>query len=141
MKNTVLMTLAAVGSFIANQLGGWDASLAVLICMIAADYITGVLLAAIWHASTKTSTGKVSSRESFKGLVRKVMVLVLVWVGAMLDTALGVDYARQAVVLFFIANEALSLLENTAAMGVPYPHFIKAMLEALHEQADGGEIK
>jgi toxin secretion/phage lysis holin len=66
-------------------------------------------------------------------------VLVLVWVAAMLDKATGAAYIRTAVVLFYIANEALSVLENTAAMGVPYPKFIKTMLEALKEKADEGK--
>lgn len=136
VKYTVITALSAVGSFIANQLGGWDAALLVLLCVMAADYITGLLLAAVFHASPKTESGLLSSNESFKGLIRKMLVLVLVWLGAMLDQVVGGDYIRTAVAMFFIANEALSVLENTAAMGVPYPKFIKAMLEAMKDQAD-----
>ena len=135
-KNTILAVLAAVGSFIANQLGGWDTALIVLVCMMGADYITGLVVAGVFHNSQKSATGKIDSNISFKGLVRKCMVLVLVWVSAMLDKVLGAEYIRTAVVLFFVANEGLSILENTALMGVPYPKFIKAMLEALKEKND-----
>lgn len=54
----------------------------------------------------------------------------------MLDRVIGDQYVRTAVVLFFIANEALSILENTSAMGVPYPKFIKTMLEAVKNKSD-----
>ena len=136
IKNGILATVAAVGSFIANQLGGWDAALAVLICVMAADYVTGILRAAVFHDSPKTETGKLSSEASYKGLIRKFIVLLLVWLGAMLDKVIGAAYIRTAVAMFFVANEALSILENTAAMGVPYPKFVKAMLEAVKEKAD-----
>ena len=138
-KNTILVVLAAIGSFIANLLGGWDTALIVLICLMAIDYVTGLILAAVFKNSLKTESGKLSSSESFKGLVRKCLVLVLVWVAAMLDKATGASYIRTAVVLFYIANDAFSVLENTAAMGVPYPKFIKTMLEAVKEKADSGE--
>jgi toxin secretion/phage lysis holin len=138
IKNAVLAVVASVGSFVANQLGGWDTALFVLLCIMAADYITGLLLAAVFHASPKTKNGLLSSNESFKGLIRKMLVLVLVWLGAMLDKVIGGDYIRTAVAMFFIANEALSVLENTASMGVPYPKFIKAMLEAMQDKADEG---
>lgn len=136
VKNSVLAVIAAVGSFLANALGGWDAALIVLICMMATDYITGLLLAAVFHTSAKSESGKLSSEASFKGLVRKFLILILVWMGAMLDRVTGAAYIRTAVVLFFVANEGLSILENTAAMGVPYPKFIKAMLETLKEKND-----
>jgi toxin secretion/phage lysis holin len=138
-KNGILAILAAIGSVIANQLGGWDCALMVLICMMAVDYITGILLGAVFHASPKTTSGKLSSNESFKGLVRKFLVLILVWVAAMLDRVTGAAYIRTAIVLFFIANEGLSILENTAAMGVPYPKFIKTMLESIKDKSDNAD--
>lgn len=61
---------------------------------------------------------------------------VLVWVAAMLDKVTGAAFIRTAVVLFYIANEGLSILENTAAMGVPYPKFIKTMLETMKDKND-----
>ena len=139
VKNGILATVAAFGSFIANQLGGWDAALLVLICVMAADYITGILRAAVFHDSPKTETGKLSSNASFKGLVRKFIILLLVWLGALLDKVIGAAYIRTAIAMFFIANEALSILENTAAMGVPYPKFIKSMLEAMREDTENAK--
>ena len=133
MKNTVLAVLAAAGSAVAQALGGWDVALKVLICFMALDYVTGWLVAAIWHKSAKSKTGALDSKASYKGLVKKGVMLSLVWMAALLDQATHSDFVRDAVCLFFIANEGLSVLENTAVMGVPYPAFVKKMLDALHQ--------
>ena len=138
VKNGVLAALAAVGSWIANSLGGWDASMQVLVALMVADYLTGVLVAAVWHKSSKSSSGTLNSVAGFKGILKKCAILLLVWVGVLLDQALGSAYARTAVVLFFVGNEGISLLENLGLMGVPYPTFLKKALEALHDQGDKG---
>lgn len=139
IKNGILAGLAVFGSFAANALGGWDASLQVLIALMVADYITGVLVAAVWHKSTKSQSGALDSKAGFKGILKKGMILVLVWLGVLLDHATGANYIRTAVVLFFIGNEGISLLENLGLMGVPYPAFLKKALEALHDQGNQGE--
>ena len=141
IKNTVLAVLAATGSAVAQALGGWDVALKVLICFMALDYVTGWLVAAVWHKSAKSKTGALDSKASYKGLVKKGVMLALVWMAALLDQATGSDFARDAVCMFFIANEGLSILENTAVMGVPYPAFIKNMLDAIHQASDQGERK
>ena len=61
------------------------------------------------------------------------------WLGVLLDSALGVTYVRTAVILFFIGNEGLSLLENLGLMGVPYPEFMQRALEALRDRGDKGD--
>lgn len=133
IKNIVFAMMSAAGSVIANQLGGWDTALAVLLAFMAADYVTGLLVAIVWRKSPKTVSGGVSSAEGFKGLFKKMAILVFVWMAEMLDSVLALNYARTAVILFYIANEGLSIVENTAIMGVPYPNFIKRALEALKE--------
>lgn len=141
IKNGILAGLAVFGSFAANALGGWDASLQVLIALMVADYITGVLVAAVWHKSTKSQSGALDSKAGFKGILKKGMILVLVWLGVLLDNATGASYIRTAIVIFFVGNEGISLLENVGLMGVPYPSFLKKALEALHDQGDQGEAK
>ena len=137
-KNGVLAMLAVFGSFLAKALGGWDAALQILIAMMAADYITGVLVAAIWKKSNKSESGAADSRAGFKGLVRKCMILLLVWIAAMLDRTVGAAYVRTAVILFFVGNEGLSLLENIGLMGVPYPDFLKNALAQLKSRGNQG---
>ena len=139
IKVAVLGALAAIGSVISNQLGGWDAAMQVLIAMMAIDYVTGVMVAAFWQRSNKTETGALDSRAGFKGIAKKIAILALVWIAVMLDKALGEDYIRTAVIIFFIGNEGLSLLENIGLMGVPYPQFLKKALEAMREKGEKGD--
>ena len=139
IKNGILAVFSVIGSFAANSLGGWDASLQVLIALMVTDYITGVLVAAVWHKSSKSSSGTLNSVAGFKGILKKCAILLLVWIGVLLDQALGSSYARTAVVLFFIGNEGISLLENLGLMGVPFPAFLRRALEALRDQGDKGK--
>ena len=139
VKNAVLGFIAAAGSVIANALGGWDAALKVLVAMMVADYLTGVLVALIWHRSNKTDDGTLSSKAGFKGLCKKGMIILIVWIAVLLDNALGANYVRIAVILFFIGNEGISLLENVGLMGVPYPQFLKKALQALRDKGDNGK--
>nr|DAH88988.1 MAG TPA: holin [Bacteriophage sp.] len=139
LKNIVLAACAAVGSYVANALGGWDSALKLLIALMAADYITGFLLAMIWHRSNKSPTGALSSKAGFKGICKKGAILLMVWVAVMLDGAIGSEYVRVAVILFFVGNEGLSLLENLGLMGVPYPSFLQRALEALRSKGDQGD--
>ena len=141
IKNAVLAALAAVGSWFSGGLGGWDAPMALLVALMAADYLTGVLVAAVWQRSNKCATGALDSKAGFQGILKKGMILLLVWLGVLLDNALGAEYIRMAVILFFIGNEGLSLLENLGLMGVPFPAFLQRALEALREQGDQAEKK
>ena len=138
-KNGILAILAAAGAFLAGGLGGWDSPLALLVALMAADYLTGVLVAAVWQRSDKSASGALDSRAGFQGLVKKGMILLLVWLGVLLDRAAGAGYVRTAVVLFFVGNEGLSLLENLGLMGVPFPAFLRRALQALQEQGDNAK--
>ena len=111
----------------------------VLVALMALDYLTGILVAAVWQRSNKSSTGALDSKAGFKGLCKKGMILLLVWLGVLLDNAFGTTYVRMAVIIFFIGNEGISFLENLGLMGVPFPEFLKKALEALRDQGDAGE--
>ena len=136
LKNSVLLAAAAVAAGVGQLLGGWDEAIRVLVALMAADYLTGMLLALVWKRSPKSESGALDSRAGFKGLIKKGMMLLLVWLGVLLDGALGTTYIRLAVILFFVGNEGLSLLENLGLMGVPFPGFLKNALEALREEGD-----
>ena len=139
IKHGVLAAIAAVGAFITNALGGWDVLLKVLVGMMAADYLSGLLVAAIWRKSNKSESGALDSKASFKGLVRKSMILLLAYVAVLLDQAIGTTYVRSAVIIFYIGNEGLSLLENLCVMGVPYPKFLGEVLQVLKDKGGKGQ--
>ena len=139
IKDVILAALAALGAFVTNALGGWDAVLRLLVAMMAADYITGLAVAAVFKRSNKSESGTLDSKAGFRGLVKKCAIILLVYIAVQLDAAIGTHYVRSAVVLFFVGNEGLSLLENIGLMGVKYPAFLRNMLEALRDKGDGGE--
>ena len=141
MKKGVLVSIAAVGSFIARQLGGWDAALTVLVCMMVIDVLTGLAVAAIFKKSPKTEGGKISSATSFKGITKKVVMLVLVGLAVQLDRMMKVDYVRNLVIIFYIGSEGLSILENLVLMDIPFPGFVKKLLEIMKDKGDKGEAE
>lgn len=138
-KYGIFAGLAAVGSMAANQLGGWDAALALLIGIMVVDYITGLMVATFWQNSNKSENGGLSSKAGFRGICKKGVVLFVVWIGTLLDTATGATYVRTAIVLFYIGNEGISIIENLGLMGVPYPPAMKKALEAMRDKGEKAE--
>lgn len=139
IKNIALLIFSAVGSFVAEHLGGVDKMLTALIAFMVVDYITGLSVAFIFHKSQKTKNGGASSAVGFKGIVKKMCILLLVGLAHELDYIMGIDYIRALSILFFIGNEGLSVLENVGLMGVPYPEFLKKALEAIKDKGNKGE--
>lgn len=132
IKNVILLVLAAVGTGIAKSLGGWDSAMTTLIIIMAADYVTGILIAAVWRRSPKTEHGALESRAGFKGLIRKVLIILAVLISNQLDIALhSPGLIRTAVILFFIGNEGISVIENMGIMGVPLPDIVRKSFEQL----------
>ena len=131
MKQTLFAIIGIIGSFIANLLGGWDMALQTLVLFMAVDYITGLIVAGVFKKSTKTENGALESKAGFKGLCKKGMVLLYVLVATQVDRFTETTFIRDAVVIGFVANEALSILENGGLMGVPYPKKLKDAIAVL----------
>lgn len=138
---TALGGIAIAGTAIAEALGGWDTSLKVLIIFMAIDYITGILCALVWKKSPKSESGAFESKASLKGLIRKCAVLILVYIGALLDELTEQHIVRTAVIIFFIANDGFSIIENLGIMGVPMPDAIRNAFELLQMKKDDTEEK
>lgn len=136
MKETVLGIIGVVGAAIASFFGGWNASLTTLLIFMAVDYISGMVVAAVFHASNKSQDGTLSSNAGWKGLAKKCMVLVFVLVAHRLDLAMGTTYIKDGVTIAFIANELLSVIENAGLMGVPIPTVITDAIEVLKNKKE-----
>ncbi|MGG0219230.1 phage holin family protein [Bacillus mycoides] len=116
--------IATFGGFCGYFLGGWDATLRVLLIMAAIDYITGVIAAGY--------NGELKSKVGFKGIAKKVVLFLLVGAATQADLAIGTNSAiREATIFFFIGNELLSLLENAGRMGIPLPQALTNAVEVL----------
>lgn len=131
MKNAICTSVGILGSYIASLFGGWTASLTTLMIFMGIDYLSGLIVAGVFHNSPKTDTGALESRAGFKGLIRKAMVLVFVLIGYRLDVAVGTTYIRDAVCIAFIANELISIIENAGLMGIPIPEVISEGVDML----------
>ena len=122
--------LATVGGWLGYFLGGCDGLVYALILFVAADYVTGVMCAAV--------DKRLSSEIGFKGICKKVLIFVLVGLANILDVQIiGTgSVLRTAVIFFYISNEGVSLLENAAHLGLPVPEKLKDILQQLHNRAE-----
>ena len=135
----VVAALAAAGATVAEALGGWDGALQTLLILMAIDYATGSLCALIWKRSPKSADGSFESKASLKGLLRKGGILLVVYIAARLDALMNTEYARTAVILFFIANDGFSILENLGIMGVPLPDIVKNAFTLIRQQSGAAD--
>lgn len=138
MKSLICSIAGAIGSGVAYAFGGWDASIITLLVFMGIDYITGLIVAGVFHKSNKTETGALESRAGWKGLIKKGITLVFIIVAVRLDILTaqlglleGGNYIRDAVCIAFIVNELISIVENAGLMGVPIPSIIKKAIELL----------
>lgn len=135
-RNTLCAVIGIIGGLIATELGGWDTLLKALVIFIFIDYLTGLIVAGIFHASQKSETGALESRASLKGLFRKVGILLCVYMAVQLDLVIGTDFVRNTVIISFIASEGISIVENLGLMGLPMPMILVNALDVLKKKAE-----
>jgi toxin secretion/phage lysis holin len=126
--NTIQIVIAAVGGYIGYFLGGLDGFLYALIAFVVIDYLTGIMVAVIEK--------KLSSEVGFRGIFKKVLIFSLVAVAHIIDAELirTGSAIRTAVIFFYLSNEGISILENTAKIGLPIPEKLKTVLEQLNKE-------
>lgn len=129
MFNGISIAFGVIGGLIVSFLGGWDGLAITLVSFIVLDWITG-LLKAIYNKNLSSYTG-------FKGIIKKVVILIVVGVAVLLETNMGIPAIREIVMMFFIANEGISLLENVSQMGIPFPDKLKEILIQLRNKEKG----
>ncbi len=131
MKETICTVIGVLGSVIASLFGGWDMGLVTLMIFMGIDYLSGLLVAGVFKKSKKTESGALESRAGWKGLCRKCMTLLFVLIAYRLDLIIGVNYIRDAVIIGFVANELISIVENAGLMGIPLPDAITKAIDVL----------
>ena len=126
----IQMAFSASGGFMGYLLGGMDGFLYALIAFVVIDYITGLMVAAIQK--------KVSSEVGFKGICKKMLIFILVGVANIVDKQIigNGSAIRTAVIFFYLSNEGISILENTALIGLPVPQKLRDVLEQLKGPED-----
>lgn len=141
--NKILQRLPAVGAtllaLLLTALGGWDAALGLMFLLMGLDVASGFLVA-LCRKSDKTGSGGFRSGSFFTGLTRKLLMVLMVILGTALDRLLGTSLCRLSVIGFYAANEALSVVENAALLGVPFPKGLLKSLERYQQQQDQQEL-
>ena len=124
--NWVKVLCATIAGLFSWMYGGLDVLLAVLIACIVLDYISGIF-AAIYTKTLNSHTG-------FKGILKKVVILLIVALGSLIGQALGQASIRGCVIGFYIANEGISILENAGRMDIPICKKLTEFLEQLKDK-------
>lgn len=124
------LAFSAIGGWLGYFLGGVDGLMTALIIFMVTDYVTGLMCAVV--------DKQLSSRVGFKGLFKKMLIIILVGIAHIVDLhVVGTGEAlRSAVICFYLSNEGVSLLENAAHLGLPIPEKLKAILAQLHNRDD-----
>ena len=126
----VQMSFMVIGGWIGYFVGGVDGLMTALLIFMVLDYVTGLMCA--------IADKKLSSAVGFKGICKKVLIIMLVGVAHVVDLhVVGTgDALRSAVVCFYLSNESVSMLENAAHLGLPIPEKLKSVLAQLHGRID-----
>ena len=130
-KAALMGGAAVIGAGISELFGGWDTAIMTLVIFMALDYISGLIVAGVFQQSDKTQSGKLDSAACWRGLLKKGMTLVVVLVAVRLDIVLGTSFVREAVVIAYIVNETISIIENAGCMGLPVPDALMKAIEQL----------
>ena len=136
IKIFILSGVACVGAAIASLLGGWTGAMTTLVILMLIDYVTGIIVAGVFHASPKSSGGALSSAVGFKGICRKFVILLIVVVACRVDLLLDTNIIRDATCIGFCANELVSITENAGLMGIPLPRKLVEAIEVLRGDHD-----
>ena len=134
MKEWFCTAVGFVGAGFSWIFGGFDEALAALIILMAVDYLSGSIVALVFHNSRKTESGCYNSAYGLKGLCKKGLMLLFVLMAVQLDRMMDTAYIRDAVCIGLSANEVISVTENLGLAGIPMPKAISKALEQLHNE-------
>ena len=121
--------VSMVGTAFSFAFGSLDGVLEALIYAMVIDYMSGIMAA---YVNPELA---LNSQKGFRGICKKIMILMLVSMAHIIDAAFGQAMVYSVVLWFFIGNEGLSIIENAAKAGVPIPAKLRDTLEQLsHEK-------
>ena len=136
IKIFILSGVACVGAAIASLFGGWNGAMTTLVILMLIDYVTGIIVAGVFHNSPRCFGGALSSAVGFKGICRKFVILLIVVVACRVDLLLDTNIIRDATCIGFCANELVSITENAGLMGIPLPRKLVEAIEVLRGDND-----
>lgn len=141
MKDIFCWVCAIVSSTILYLVGDITMPFIILLIFMCTDYITGLILSGVFKKSKKTESGGLSSEIGFKGLIKKVCIIICVIVANMLDYVSKTNYIRNVVIISFITNEVISIIENLGLIGVKIPKVITNAIDILKGKEEDENAK
>lgn len=131
--NIIQAIFATIGGYIGWFLGGVDGFMYALITFVIIDYVTGLMVAVLER--------KLSSEVGFRGIFKKVLIFTFVGIGNIIDVHLigNGSAIRTAVIFFYVSNEGISIIENSAKIGLPIPQKLKDILKQLNREENKNE--
>ena len=136
VKEAILAVIGVIGGAVASLFGGWSAAMTTLVIFMAVDYVTGLIVAGVFQNSGKSGSGGLESRAGWKGICKKGVTLLVVLVSCQLDIVIGSSFIRDAVVIAFLSNETISIVENAGLMGIPIPAVLTKAIDVLKNKAE-----
>ena len=134
VRNAICSAIAVIGSGLAYLFGGFDSAFITLCIFIGIDYITGLIVAGVFHNSTKTETGALNSKIGWIGFCKKCVTIMFVAIAYRLDIQFGCNYIRDGVCIGFMLNELISIIENAGLMGIKLPTVLTKAIEILKQK-------
>ena len=136
MKEYWSTAAGVVAGLLSWLTGGFDTPILALVVCMGVDYVTGLIVAGVFHNSPKTPGGGLDSRIGWKGLARKFVTMLIVVIANLADVMLELSYIRDAVIVGFCVNECISILENAGHMGIRIPNVLRDALERLNREEE-----
>lgn len=134
MKAWLCSVLGFCGGCITAFFGGWDTGLKTVLIFMALDFISGIIVGAVFKKSPHSETGGLTSGACWRGLWRKCGMLFYIIVGHRLDILGGLTVVRDGVIITICINEVISLAENLKLMGVWLPKPIETALDLMRKE-------
>ncbi len=141
VKNIFCVTLGIAGGAMSWMFGAWSGDMTLLAVLMAVDFIMGLCVAGIFKSSEKSEKGAIDSKVAWRGLCKKVITWLIVLCAHRIDVALGISYIKTAAVVGFIANEAISVVENAGLMGIKLPKGVKEAFDVLIKRGGNNDDK
>jgi toxin secretion/phage lysis holin len=136
MKEYWSTAAGVVAGLLSWLTGGFDTPILALVVCMGVDYVTGLIVAGVFHNSPKTPGGGLDSRIGWKGLARKFVTMLIVVIANLADIMLELSYIRDAVIVGFCVNECISILENAGHMGIRIPNVLRDALERMNREEE-----
>ncbi len=138
-EKTVCVVFGILAPIGAKVFGAWTPNLGVVLIMMGIDMIMGVIVALFFKNSPKTKSGAASSDAMWRGIMKKFGMIFVIATAHQIDVAIGINYIMIATIYGFIANEALSIVENAGLMGIVKSDILMNAIEVLKNKSNKTE--